>query len=188
VIDLERQLLRPLLELTLADADRVCGLAFRCCAAPEAPALPDLDRLTRALCAAPADPSRLGDVVDDADGHWEDAHADVRFDDDTWEAAEGLRSEIEGPVRLSILTERAAALDSTGALAHLLALRALRDLDPGLGDRLRRGGDDPFLVAWRDGAAFDDGAVAGDDLLLALAVLVPDPGDGPLDPFAVDVD
>ena len=172
-IDLERQLLRPLLELPLVLADLVGERTFRASAAPVAPSSVAADRLLASLCTMPATHDGLGDeVTDDAD--LTEMERPRRFPDEVWDVVDGLLDDVSTPTRLSAVLARASALDphappDDGAVAHLLALRAAHALDPSIGEHLRAVDSVPFLLAVNDGATFGASAIAGHDLLLVPA-------------------
>ncbi|HEY8525258.1 MAG TPA: hypothetical protein VIL48_09855 [Acidimicrobiales bacterium] len=141
-VDLERQLLRPVLRAPLAAADRLASLLFRLATAPQPPPLVDLDQLTGALCALPSTGDDLGDRVGVGDDALVDVDERRRFDDDTWDAVDAVLAGVEGPTRLSELVAQVTAApdglpDQIGARAHLLALRALHEFDPALSEQLR---------------------------------------------------
>lgn len=175
-IDLERQLLRPLLELPLSAADAVGRRVFAASGAPLAPPSPDLAQLVAALCTLPVAHDGLGGEVEE--------HADLtetvgtrRFPDEVWDVVNGLLGDVSTPTRLSALFTRARELDMAepadeDAVAHLLALHATHALDPGVGDRARAPERDPFLIAVADGASFEIATVEGDDVLLVPASLL----------------
>lgn len=181
-VDLERQLLRPMLEATLRSTDVVAGLLLRLSAAPGAPPLADLEQLTAALCLPVTGPADLGVVVD-LDVELVEMDPEERFNDGAWDLTDSLLADVDAPTRLSALVDRAAALelddDARNAAATLLVLRAAHAHDPQLSDRARRRDTTPFLVALSDGASFGADAVAGDDLLLVPARLgAEEPADG----------
>lgn len=184
-VDLERQLLRPLLELPLAAADVVGETIFAASGAPLAPPTVDLDRLLLSLCTAPAAHDGMGAEVDEHTDLTEPKHPH-RFPDEVWDVVDDLLDDISTPTRLSALLARAGALDGPnppdgGAVAHLLAMRAAHALDPGVGEHLRSAQPAPFLVAVADGTPLHAAAIAGDDLLLVPADVVrtrPDGDDG----------
>jgi hypothetical protein len=198
-VDLERQLLRPLLSSTLQGADRVADLGFQLASAPAAPALLDPEQLVGALCALPAAADDLGDAAT-----MDDDVADVvdrrRFDDDAWDAVDELLASINRPTSLSALVRdlraRAAAaevpLDGADARAHLLALRAVHEVDPALAEHIRQlempGADPEVRITWwrPTGRRFVDEAVAGDDLVAVPAWVTAEPDPLPPDPFVAD--
>lgn len=192
-IDLERQLVVPLLIAPLVAADRIGQLAFRLSAAPDPPALVELDRLGGLLCAAPTAGAGIGAVVDD-DVELVDAPARRRFDDDTWDAVDAVLESIVHPVLLSDLLDRTDVADADGSRSHLLALRAAHTADPALSEHLRMsaaggagsGGwsDRGLLVATPTGRRYVGATIAGDDLELVPAWLSMAPDEGmPPDPF-----
>jgi hypothetical protein len=194
-VDLERQLLRPLLRLPLAVADRLASSAYRMSGAPGAPPLTDLEQLVGALCALPSSRDDLGVAVADDEDDLVDVDARGRFDDEAWDVVDALLAAIEVPVTLSELLVRLDATTdeedlpiSADAPRHLLALRALHELDPALAEHLRRldtqGEPEVRLRWWRaTGKTFDAGSIAGDDLIVSPAWLGRSPDDLPPDPF-----
>lgn len=133
-VDLERQLLRPLLQAPLQQADRLARLLFRLTTSPQTPTLVDLDQLVGALCALPPASNELGEQVEPEDDDLIDAPDRRRFDDDTWDAVDELLASVEGPEHLSGLMRRTSA----DAEAHLLALRAMHGFDPALAEHVRQ--------------------------------------------------
>ncbi len=185
-IDLERQLLEPVLVAPLMRADRLGRLAFRLAAAPVAPPLVEFDQLVGALCALPPAGDQLGALVG-ADDELVGVPDRRRFDDDAWDAVDIVLDGIEDPVRLSALLSNPAD-DRCDAEHHLLSLRAFHLVDPALSEHLRRtgsGGDDAaILVAAPAGERFESALVSGDDLVVARAWLHTGDDELPPDPFA----
>lgn len=187
-VDLERQLLRPALRLPLASADGLAALMFRLSAAPQAPALTDLDQLLGSMCALPSTTDDLGDPVDGDDLIETDDRR--RFPDEAWDLVDEHLDGIEEPTQLSNLLAKITAADAElgPAAAHLLALRALHELDPALAELVRQvdagqGSDVPLRWWRRTGAAFEAPTLQGDDLAVFPAWATPDPDDLPPDPF-----
>ncbi|MGI8807668.1 MAG: hypothetical protein ACR2KK_07475 [Acidimicrobiales bacterium] len=175
-VDLERQLLRPLLELPLSSADAVGQRVFAASGAPLAPSSPDLAQLVAALCTMPAAHDGLGGEVEEHDD-LTDVAGSLRFPDEVWDVVAGLLGDISTPTRLSALLARAGDLEllqtvDEGAVTHLLALRAARALDPGVGDLARAVEPLPFLVAVADAARLETPTIEGDDVLLVPATLL----------------
>jgi hypothetical protein len=165
LVDLERQILVPLLGAPLRDAGRPLDRFFGRLTAPTA-LVADMDRLVAVLCQAPRE-----DNTDDGDldiPDLTDIRRDPRFDDATWDVAEAALADIDRPTRLSAVLARVATGPVLGDVAHLLALLAVRAVDPGLGHRIAAG-DDTILVAVDDGATLDHPRFAGADLLLVPA-------------------
>jgi len=187
-VDLERQILRPVLETSLDGADHLARLLFRVGASPAHPPMVDLGQLATALCAVPVDLDDLGTTVDDGQDDLVDAPARLHFDDDCWDRAEGLLEVAGAPVRLSSLIERAEATDDSGATAHLVAMLAAHAFDPGLAERLRveTGEDTAVRAVVRVGESFKTATIAGDDLLLSRAWLMAAQPPEPADPWAFD--
>lgn len=195
-VNLERQLLRPLLEVPLQRADRLSHLLFRLTTAPQPPTLVDLDQLVGALCALPPASNELGEHIDPEDHDLVDAPDRRRFDDDTWDAIDELLASVESPGSLSELLDRT----STEAEAHLLALRAVHGFDPALSDHVRQldldtqaksespaapeppswSAADIRLLWWRaTESSYDTETLAGDDLAVFPAWVTAGPA-GPL--------
>lgn len=175
-IDLERQLLRPLLELPLAVADAVGARVVGASGAPVAPPAVDLERLVAAMMTLPVVRDSLGDEVVDASDLTEETR-DPRFPDAVWDIVEGLLAEVASPTRLSVLLARVAEHQLGGpadldAVAQLLVLRAARSLDPALAEHLRGLDRTTFLVSVADGTLLRLPAVIGTDLLLVPAEIV----------------
>lgn len=199
-VNLERQILRPLLQATLQRADRLTHLLFRLTTAPQAPTLVDLDQLVGALCALPPASNELGELIDPEDHDLVDVPARRRFDDDTWDAIDELLASVEAPESLSGLLGRT----SSEAEAHLLALRSVHGFDPALSDHVRQldldsqpglsgsdassspdapvpvtsdSGSDIRLLWWRaTDRSYDTETLAGDDLAVFPAWVTSDPG------------
>lgn len=172
-VDLERQLLRPLLELPLAAADVVGATVVAASGVPVAPPAVDLERLVATLSTLPVTRDGFGAEVDDPSGLTE-ATRDPRFPDAVWDVVDSLLADVASPTRLSALLARVAGaqLDDQldlAAVAHLLVLRAARSLDPALAEHLRGLDRAPFLVSVADGELLKLPSVAGPDLLLAPA-------------------
>jgi hypothetical protein len=198
-VDLERQLLRPLLSSTLQRADRVADLGFQVAAAPAAPALLDAEQLVGSLCALPAAADDLGDAAT-VDDHLVDVVDRRRFDDDTWDAVDELLASITGQVSLSELARdvraRAGAgeapLDGADARVHLLVLRAVHGVDPALAEHIRQidlpGADPEVRITWwrPTGRRFVDEGVTGDDLVAVPAWVSAEPDPLPPDPFVAE--
>jgi hypothetical protein len=213
-VDLERQLLRPVLQAPLVAADRLASRLFGLTTGPQPPPLVDLDQLAGSLCALPSTGDELGERVGEDD--LVDVDERRRFDDETWDAVDELLAGIEAPTRLSDLVALAGAASGDGqddvwpdrlaARAHLLALRALHELDPGLAEHIRQaeaagpdGGspppsgaaDPPAATAdvrlrwWRPtGTLLDVGSLVGDDLAVFPAWVTAAPEPAAPDPAA----
>ncbi len=198
-VDLERQLLRPILHSTLQAADRVARLVFRVAAAPAPPRLVDSEQLVGALCALPPAVDELGDLAG-ADTELVDAGDRRRFDDDSWDAIDALLGSIAGPSTLGELVGRARdgaaadglPVDVADARAHLLALRAVHGFDPALADHIRQlelpGAEPEMSVLWWRpiGRLFATDTLAGDDLAVLPAWVTAEPDELPPDPFATE--
>lgn len=174
-IDLERQLLRPLLELPLAAADVIGTTVVAASGAPVAPPAVDLERLVAAMSMPPAVRDGLGDEVDDVADLTEEARK-PRFPDTVWDLVDSLLADVARPTRLSALLARVGQVElddppDLDAVAHLLVLRAARGLDPALAEHLRDVERAPFLVSVADGTLLELLSVAGPDLLVVPAEL-----------------
>lgn len=172
VVDIERQLLRPLLEAPIGAGDRVASLLTRSMSSPGRMAVPDLDELATGLCEVPIEGHLLGDVVDDDLGDLVDQPSRPPFfPDETWQLTDRILEEVETPVRLSKLVSEAEDSDRRGPAAHLLVLLVANAFDPGLSERLRddAGDDAATLVVAADGTGFESHTVFGDDPWVARA-------------------
>jgi hypothetical protein len=167
LVDLERQILLPLLEAPLRDTDWPVDRFFSRLTAP-ATVVADMDRLVTMLCQAPREDDTGEGDLDAPD--LTDIRRDPRFDDGTWDAAEAVLADIDRPTRLSALLARIATPTAQDDVAHLVALLALRAVDPGLGHRIATGGD-RILVALDDGTVLEHPRFAGADLMLVPAAL-----------------
>ena len=161
LVDLERQILVPLLEAPVRDAMRPVDRFFTRLTAPAA-LVADMDRMVAILCQAPRDDDADDGELDAPD--LTDIRRDPRFDDATWDAAEAILADVDRPTRLSALLVRTETRLAPGDVAHLVALLTMRAVDPGLGHRIAAG-DDTVLLAVDDGAALDHPRFAGADLL-----------------------
>lgn len=126
--DLERDVLRPLLSLTLRDAGTVLDAAFGSFARPRAPRRPGLGPLLARMLAPERQPAaRLGTEI--VDGPLDD-RVEERFSDATRdEVAHAIDAAPDGG-RLSVLVE--GLTDEGTRLATLIALGALDpDVMPG---------------------------------------------------------
>lgn len=172
-VDLEAQLLRPLLELPLVAADVVGEKAFATSGAPVPMPSVDLERLLASLCTTPVAHHGLGGEIDD--------HADLtepdrpqRFTEEVHDIVDRLLEDVMAPTRLSALLAEAGPLDppdlaDRGDVAHLLALKVAHALDPAVGEQLRAKDTLPFLLALSDGITFEGETITGDDLVLVRA-------------------
>jgi hypothetical protein len=182
-VDLERQLLRPILRMPLDRADRFSTLLFALSVSPEPPSLVDPEQLVGALCALPPAADNLGESVD-GDDDLVDVPDRRRFDDLAWDEVDALLDAIEAPTRLS---ELVGQLDQPET-AHLLVLQAMHGFDPGLAEHVRtieQPGNDPEvrILWWRPDGSFETDNVTGDDLAVFPAWVVGDPDALPPDPF-----
>lgn len=169
LIDLERQVLLPLLEAELRDTDGPVDRFFSRLTAPAA-VVADMDRLATVLCQAPREDDIGDGDLDTPD--LTDIRRDPRFDDGTWDAAEAAFADIDRPTRLSAVLARIATPTAPEEVAHLVALLALRAVDPGLGHHLATG-DEQILLALDDGTILEHPRFAGADLMLVPAAVRP---------------
>jgi hypothetical protein len=154
------------LGLPLNQAQQVGGVWFREATGVAVQGLPRILGLVHVLLAPPSDRDDLvGAVPEPEFGPPEDP--DV-FSQEQWEAADRLLRVDGVPRRLSGLLAEARALDPQ--LPHLVALRVVHAVDPGLGAALPQG-DRHALVAVDDGTPLDDPQFGGSDLLVSLATL-----------------
>ena len=167
LVDLERQILVPLLEAPVRDAARPLERFFSRISAPAA-MVADMDRLVATLCQAPREDGTDDGYVDSPD--LTDLRRDPSFDDATWDAAEAVLADIDRPTRLSALLARAATRLAPGDVTHLVALLCLRAVDPGLGHHIAAG-EDTLVLAVNDGTVLDHPRFAGDDLLIVPAAV-----------------
>lgn len=165
LVDIERQILLPLLEAPISDSVHPLDRLFSRLTAPAA-LVADLDRLVELLCEPPRD-----DGTDDGDltaPDLTDMRRDPRFDDATWDAAEAVLADVDRATRLSALLARSESALAPGDVTHLVALLAIRTVDPGLGHRIAAG-DESVLLGVDDGAVLEHPRFAGSDLLLVPA-------------------
>lgn len=199
-VDLERQLLRPVLRAPLAAADKIAALVYRLALAPQPPPLVDPEQLVGALCALPPASDELGSSID-PDDDLIDVPDRRRFDDAAWDAVEEIIGAIDAPATLSGLLTRLSephgdgavtVLDSAdlNATSHLLVLQAMHGFDPALAEHVRASeqpGSEPEarVLWWRpNGERFMTDTLLGDDLVVFPAWVV-DPDGLPPDPFEV---
>jgi hypothetical protein len=162
LVDLERQVLVPLLEAVLRDATRPVERFFTRLSAPTA-LVGDVDRLVAILCQPPRDGHDEDAELNDPE--LTDVRREPRFDDRTWAEAESVLATCDRPTRLSSLLARAEDADVPGDVEHLVALLAVRAVDPGLGHWASTPGDRVLLAA-DDGTLLSHPRFAGSDLLL----------------------
>lgn len=199
-VDIERQLLGPLLRAPLRAADAIAHLGFRLSAAPDPPPLVDLDQLVAALCSLPQGGDDLGEHVgDDDDGDLVDSTG-KRFDNEDWDAVDRALASIDAPTTLGELAARVVQeADDAGEpsdvgdrRAHLVALHAVHGFDPALTEHIVRAeatqdASDQRVLWWRPtGSTFVAGAVSGDDLAAFPAWVTSDPAELPPDPFVYE--
>ena len=165
LVDLERQILLPLLEAPVRDAARPVERFFTRLTAPGA-LVADMDRLVTILCQRPRDDGEDDGELDPPE--LTDIRRAPRFDDPTWDTAEAILADCDRPTRLSALLARAEIRAGTGDVSHLVAILAMRAVDPGLGHRIAAG-EEAVLVAVDDGTPLDHPRFAGADLLVVPA-------------------
>lgn len=161
LVDLERQILVPILEAPLRTAGRPVEGFFARITSPAA-LVADLDRLVTVLCRPPRDNGEDDGDLDAPD--LVDIRREPRFDDRTWDAAEAILANCDRPTRLSALLARAEETEA-GDVAHLVALLAVRAVDPGLGHRLAAS-EATMMLAVDDDSILDHPRFAGADLLV----------------------
>ncbi|MEV7171559.1 hypothetical protein AB0O18_17870 [Streptomyces sp. NPDC093224] len=171
--DLFGQLLRPSLELPVADAVGAVDCFFSRSTGSSVQDLPYLATLVPALLRPAPEPSRFAGQVEEPEVELlEEA---TRFTAEQWKMAERLLH-LPGEVRsLSSLLEEAAGLDED--LPALVALLAVHAFSPDAGAAQRRG-QAHVRLAMQSGVALDSAGFAGDDLWLTAAHL-PAASDGP---------
>ncbi len=167
-VDLFGQLLMPTLALPVADAAKVTGAFFRAGTGVAVHGVPRLIDVVYLLLAPPIERDDLGEELPDPDLAAA-ADPDV-FSVEQWDEADRLLTVDGMPRRLSALLAEARAADP--ALPHLIALRVLHAVDPGVSGAVRQG-DERVLVAVDDGTELDDPEFGGSDLLVGLAALAP---------------
>ncbi|SFB49504.1 hypothetical protein SAMN05216266_11448 [Amycolatopsis marina] len=165
-IDLFGQLLTPTLGLSIAEATGVTTAFFAKSTGLSVKGVPRLVDVVYKLLAPPADRVDLGDPVPEPD--LVPAADPAVFDDEQWTAADRLLALGSVPRRLSGLLAEARALDPD--LPHLIGLRVLHLLDPGVTTALRQG-DESILLATDDGTELADDEFGGADLLVGLVSL-----------------
>lgn len=164
-VDLENQLLHPVLELSIGQARPLLDRFVNAASAPRRPEVLYLPDLITGLMTPPADHDSDDDLI--VDPEFADTEDAAAFSDGQYAAVEALlgRADTAG-VRLSTLLRSARDQDAAQLdrprREHLLALHVLglfgaARLDPS---------DGTVLSAQADGVALDDATFAGDDLLL----------------------
>jgi hypothetical protein len=166
LVDLERQILVPLLSSPVRYASPPLEAFFTRLSPPTPTPAPDLVRLVDILCSPPRVEDLHGDPLEAPT--LTDVSGDPRFTDSTWDAAEEILDDCDRPTRLSALIARAEAAGAhSGDVAHLIALLAMRAVDPGLGHYVTTDVDGARLLAVDDGTPIAHPRFAGSDLLLA---------------------
>jgi hypothetical protein len=171
LVDLERQILVPLLAASVRDGIRPVDRFFTRLTAPSALAV-DVDRLISILCQAPRDDDTDDGVLDAPD--LTDVRRDPHFDDATWDAAEAVLADVDRPTRLSALLVRTDMQLAPGDVVHLVALLTMRAVDPGLGRHIAAG-DDSVMLAVDDGTLLEHPRFAGADVLVIPAPIRSEP-------------
>lgn len=165
-VDLFAQLLMPALGLPLNQAATVGGVWFRETTGVTVAGVPRILGLVHLLLAPPVERDDLvGAIPEPEFGPPDDP--DV-FSQAQWETADRLLRVDGVPRRLSGLLAEARELDPQ--LPHLIALRVVHAIDPGLGAAVPQG-DRHALVAVDDGTPLADPQFGGSDLLVSLAAL-----------------
>lgn len=171
--DLFGQLLRPALELPVADAAGAVDCFFSRSTGSSVQDLPYLATLIPALLRPAPEPSRFAGQVEEPEV--ELLEETTRFTTEQWKMAERLLH-LPGEVRsLSSLLEEAAGLDED--LPALVALLAVHAFSPDAGAARRRG-QAHVRLAMQAGIALNSAGFAGDDLWLTTAHL-PSASNGP---------
>jgi hypothetical protein len=169
LVDLERQILVPLLDAAVQHTASPVDRFFTRLSAPTA-VIADIDRLVTTLCQPPRDNDTDDNLVDPPE--LVDVRRDPRFDDVTWDTAEALLADCDRPTRLSALLARAEARHGAGDVSHLVALLAMRAVDPGLGHRIAAG-EQAIVLAADDGVPLDHARFSGSDVLVVRATTAP---------------
>jgi hypothetical protein len=175
VPDLFGELLKPVLDLAIADAGRPTDRLFTESVGPTARNVPDLAALVCLLLRPAPERSRFAGEVPDPELH--PLEEQKGFTDRQWELAESLLDLPDRVRALSGLLDEAAALDPE--LPELVALLGLHAFSPQTGTALRRR-DDHVLLAVRDDNELNSQGFLGDDLLLTTARLKPAGTDQPV--------
>ncbi|MGY1615922.1 hypothetical protein ACI797_04200 [Geodermatophilus sp. SYSU D00691] len=165
-VDLYGHLLRPTLDLPLADATGPTGVFFRDSVGLAVPRLPRLLNLVHLLLTPPVERDDLGEDVPDLD--LAPTEEPAVFSEEQWAASERLLNFGDGPPRrLSGLLAEARAEDP--ALAHLIALRVLYLVQPEITRASKH--ETTTLIAVDDGTALEDPEWGGADLLVGTAAI-----------------
>jgi hypothetical protein len=169
-LNLQMQLLLPLLELPIAHAAGPSDVFFRAASGPYVPDAPSLTGLVTMLLRPSADRDRTAGPV--ADPQLDEAPDLARFPLHLWDRAEELL-DLPGEVReLSEILAAAAEFDPN--LPALVALLAARACDPAVSAAVANG-DNSVLIAVPSGMPIPPSpgiGVLGDDLLLTTAKVV----------------
>jgi hypothetical protein len=167
-LDVYGQLLRPVLELPIAEARRVTDQFFAQGTGLRAPVSVRLFDLTDLLLTPPVEREHLGAEIAEPD--LVATPDDSRFSDEQHDAAMAILDlPHEAPRRLSGLLAEARATGDPD-LAYLVALIAFHAASPQVGTALRQG-DPTLLIAVDDGVKLDDPEVGGADLIVGTALL-----------------
>ncbi len=166
-VDLYGQLLRPTLELALADAALPTAAFFRAATGLAVTGVPRLLSLVHMLLTPTVDRSDLGEPVPEPD--LAPPSDPSVFSEQQWEAADRLLAvPVNAARRLSALLAEARAIDP--ALPHLIAMRALHALKPAF-DLANKTDLQTALIAVDDGTPLHDPEFGGTDLLVGTATL-----------------
>lgn len=166
-VDLHKDLLRPVLAHAMAEVDSSLREFVTHSIGPELQDQVNLATLVPSLLAPPTVRSRFVDEEED-EPDTEASVDDPGFSPEQCRMAAELLDLPQAGRRLSDLLEEASLLDPE--LPELVALLALRAFSPQLGAALRHG-DDRVLLSLRDGHEFESAGFAGDDLIVATALL-----------------
>ncbi|HEX6446519.1 MAG TPA: hypothetical protein VF053_15595 [Streptosporangiales bacterium] len=163
-VDLFGQLLRPTLELAVADAVRPTDAFFQGGTGLKTPVVPRLRDLVRLLITPSAERDDLVGAVPEPE-LMPPPDPDV-YDDEQWRRADALLALAGAPRRLSGLLADAREIDPE--LPRLVMLRVLYAVSPEIGVAVRQR-DDHVLIAVDDGTPLEDPEFGGADLLVGLA-------------------
>jgi hypothetical protein len=163
LFDLPQDALRPLLALSVADAEPLLERFLGRVLGPRTPRQPRLDTLLEMLLRPAIERDEFGDEVEEL--AFADSDAELQLiPEPVWNAAGRLLHGLAEPARLSALLAQARALPEGAAVGACLRLRALHAFGAELGDEMPEQG--MVLLAYTDGAPLLDPVYGGDDLLL----------------------
>ncbi|WP_234322772.1 hypothetical protein [Streptomyces sp. NRRL S-350] len=166
--DVFGQLLRPALDLSVADALGPVDCFFRQSTGPATKHLVHLSSLVAALLRPAPEPARYAGQVEQP--QTQRMGDTARFTDEQWHAAEHLLHLPDAVRSLSDLLQDAERTDPE--LPALVALLAMHAFSPDTSAALGRG-DEQVRLAVRAGTTLDSARFHGDDLWLTTARLQP---------------